>query len=362
MILKIMNVFDIDELVKHIYSFIPQKSIGPCMLVNRRFYKMIDIDDNYESVAKNEDFFSLGKIKYSPYAVMHIAKDNGNTDMMRYLLKRGYDEDDYLMMAGFIGDVKMVESIKNEKMVETMILNMYRQNMKISEFVVGVCDGMHIDLLGKYKECIWNRKHLEIIVFNAHKNGNESMCNELKDIIDNYDKMYGWGQFHNIKLSAIIAREQTDVDSIKFKILDSIISNVDSYIFFDSLVLGNHYDVFEWIVNHEKVKHNGYNCFNYDILEYLIKKDNYKFFSTIFLNHFRNYRFQIYGKTIISGYDLPNFIMLIEWCIKYKRICMLELVLSCVQFEITVYHQLFKCANDLGFFDVGEIISEKIDI
>lgn len=339
------DVFNIDELVKHILLFVPKKSIGSCMLVSKRFYKMIDIEKDQDIVAKNEDFFSLSKIKYSPYAVMHIAKDNGNVDMMRYLLKKGYDKNDKTTMIGFIGDEELFKTIK--------FPNSYEESVQTSNFAIGLCGGMHIDLLEKYKNKVYISEDLKIMIFEAYKHGNQDMKNKLEEIEVYYDDMCNWGRFYRAKVSGVIARKDCNVKSIK----DGLSLNTDFDMLCDALILGEHYDMFEWSMTKYK-----YVCRDYHILEYLIRKNNYKFFSKIFLDYFKDYKFGIRGKTIIGGYNLGGFMTLVEWCIEFRRVNILELVLNYTQFEKDVYCQFLEWANMLGFDDIGDVIHKKIDI
>ena len=85
-----MNVFDIRELVECILAFIPKREIGPCLLVNKMFYDSIKIEKDQDEVARTNDLYSLGKIPYSPIAVMNIAKKYGRIDIMRYIFKNNY--------------------------------------------------------------------------------------------------------------------------------------------------------------------------------------------------------------------------------------------------------------------------------
>lgn len=348
-----MNVFDIDELVKHIYSFIPRKSIGPCMLVNRRFYKMIDIDYDQDSVAKNEDFFSLYKIQYSPYAVMHIAKDNRNVDMMKYLLKKGYNYNDVVQIVGFVGDETQFNTIQ--------FYNQHDKSTKTSKFVVGLCEGMHIDLLSKYKDNICDSTDLGIMVFGVYKNcSGDDMLNKIREIIINYDDMCRWGRFSDNIMAGVLARRNINTDEFKNAILNANTFN-NHNVLIDGIIYREDSDMFEWIMSNTKMNEK-YVCYDYNILEHLIKKNNYKIFSIIFLNYFKDYKFGICGKIMISGYESRNSMLLVRWCIDYRRIDILELVLSYTYYERDVYDVFFGWANDLGFMDVGEIIRKKIDI
>lgn len=341
------DIFEIDDLVGSILAFIPRKDIGPCLLVNKRFYKMIYIDYDQESVARNADMFSLGKIKYSPVAVMEIAMKYKNVDMMRYLIydyKKLRTTTELGIVLGFIGD-------------KTLTKQFSEYDYRSASYTLGLFNGLHINLIADSMKSRFSYDYTGEIFVNVYKQNDTHMKILLNTIIQRENEISHYNyKYIDYKLIGKCARKDLNFDKLvhlQKKYSDYSYANI-CY----GLIIGNHYDMFMWMV----ANNNNYSCHIYKCFEYLIQHNNFKFFTSVFLDYFGNFKFRNNKKKNILKPDMWRLGDVAKRCIDYKRNDMLLLLLDCVKFDSDTYQQILQYANDLGFFDIGKIISEKIDI
>jgi hypothetical protein len=368
MIFKMMNVFDIRELVECILAFIPKREIGPCLLVNKMFYSSIKIEKDQDEVARTNDLYSLGKIPYSPIAVMNIAKKYGRIDIMRYLFRKGYCgninwiEKGYgekinifspFWMAGFIGD----EDIYNELCLLHNITNSY-----MYQFICGICEGSHIDLFEKYKEHIELADWLSLMVSLVYKTNNSIMMEKI-DKLNNHDK-FKLPTFHIHKMAGWFSRGDIKLNDVE-NIMDSPLGN-DHNVFdllCNCLVFSNNYDIFRYVIKHEKNKNYKYECNNDKVLAILIQHNNYEFFFDIFTNYYDKYGddgdIDNMDPTLMAGAVKLAFLS-----IEFRRCNILLLFLKYYHFDKTVIDTFIERGRELHFDDIIRVIEEheKIEI
>lgn len=341
-------IFDIDDLVGSILTFIPRKDIGPCLLVNKRFYKMIDIDYDQESVARNEDMFSLGKIKYSPVAVMEIAMKYKNVNMMRYLIhdykKLRRTTTELGIVLGFIGDGTLTKQFS-------------KYDYRSESYTLGLFNGLHIHLITDSMKSKFSYDYTGEIFVNVYKENDTHMKILLNTIIDRENEIYHTPhKYIEFKLIGKCARKD-----LKFDKLKQLQNKYDDYSYVNicyGLIIGNHYDMFMWMV----ANNNDYSCRNYKNFEYIIHHNNLKFFTCVFLDYFGNFNFRNNKHKNISDPDMWRFGDVAKRCIDYKRNDMLLLLLDYIKFDSDTYQQILQYAIDLGFDDMVELINKKIDI
>jgi hypothetical protein len=341
------GIFEIDDLVGYVLDFIPRRVIGTCMLVNKRFYKMIKVDDDYESVAKNEDFFSLGKIKYSPVAVMEIAMKYKNVDMMRYLIhdyKKLTTQTELGIVLGFIGD-------------KTLTKQFSEYDYRNETYTLGLFKGEHIHLIADSMKSKFSSGYTGEIFVNVYKENNTHMKILLNTIIQRMNDIYHCNyKYIESKLIGKCARKDLNFDKLaqlQKKYSDYSYANICL-----GLIIGNHYDMFMWAV----ANHTDYSCRNYPCFKYLIQHNNFKFFTSVFLDYFGNFKFRNNKKRTLLNHNMWRFEDVAKICIDYKRTDMLILLLDYVKFDSDTYQKILQYAIDLEFDNMVKIISEKIDI
>ena len=340
------DVFIIKELCQHILSFIPRKIIMPCVLTCKKFYNSIPIDLDQESVTINSDIFSLLQITYSPKAVINIAKKHGNIDMIEYLLKYELDTLKDINTNYFIG------YIGNEELLDKLDLQ------QLDSAMVGICEGMHVNLIEKYKKYLrYNGNKSDIIKF-AYKINNGDI---LQKVIPNADYESEYSR-DAILIGLCAQKNANDVITyikliIENKMYESTISNIC-----DGLIEGEHYDIFEWFVNEQIVKDNGgYECWNDGIMENLIQNNNFKFFTYVILNYCKKWNFEGYNFIIKQPYpyeadDCLDFRYLVDCCIDYKRTEILLFLIDHITFNMRHYQKFLNKAKLLGFDDIENLL------
>ena len=127
----------IDNIIHLILPFLSKRTIISAALTNKLWYQSVPIDYDQESVAKNNDMFSLLKIPFSPKVVTYIALRNNHTNMVSYLLKEynhciEYD-DEFARSCGYSGNKLFLDLTTNTANV-----------------IIGLCEGEHLDLFDKY--------------------------------------------------------------------------------------------------------------------------------------------------------------------------------------------------------------------
>jgi hypothetical protein len=377
MILKMMNVFDIRELVECILSFIPKRKIGPCLLVNKMFYGSVKIEKDQDEVARTNDLYSLGKIPYSPIAVMNIAKKYGNTDIMRYLFKKNYcgniDSDNPIWikkgygekidiynpywMAGFIGD----EDIYNKlcllhKTKSTDDFDMY-------EFICGICEGSQIKLFEKYKKHIDSVNWVGLVVSLVYKINNYNMIKKVDEL--NKSDKFKLTNFQMYKMTGYFSHEDIKLDYVENNIMKSLLGG-DKTIFqllCNCLVFSNNYDIFRYVIKHDKNKNHKYECINDKALAILIQHNNYEFFFDIFTNYYDKYG----DDGDIDNMDptlMFDVVKLACLSIEFRRCNILLLFLKYYHFDKNVRDTFIERGRELHFDDIIRVIEEheKIDI
>ncbi len=335
------NVFIIDELLRHILSFVPRNLIIPIAITCKHFYNKIAIDYNQESVAKNSDMFSLLKIPYSPIAVINIAMRNNNIDMVDYLIKHNKNllGDKYLCQSiGYIGYEKLISKL---------------ENFYLGNAIVGMCEGSHVELFKKYRDDHINCEYpVQAII-------NKNNCTKMQQIIGNYYKY----ERQDAKIYGKCAQQNKD-DVITFikELIDTNNFSNNSDNICDGLIDGGHYDIFIWLQNEKHLWTEEYYfcCYN-DIVENLIRSNNYQFFTYVLINHCQQLmEFNVEHKPkyledfgYLDNLDHAKFVLL---CIDYKRMDFLEFLLKHVTFNTKRYEEFICKAETLQFNDIMEIL------
>ncbi len=335
------NIFLIDELLQHILSFIPRKLIIPIAITCTHFYNSISIDYNQESVAKNSDMFSLFKIPYSPKVVINIAMRHNNIDMVDYLIKQNEKllDDRYLCQSiGYIGYEKLISKLNG---------------FNLGHAIVGVCEGSHVELFTKYYDKRINSEYdIQAII-------SKNNCTQIQQILGNYyiyerqdAKIYGKCAQKN---------KNTVIEFIKELIeINNFSNNSDNIC--DGLIDGEHYDIFVWLQNEKYLWTEEYYfcCFN-EVVENLIRNNNYQFFTYVLLNHCQQLmEFNIEHKPkyiedfgFLDNLDHKKFVLL---SIDYKRIDFLEFLLKHITFNTIRYEEFISKAKTLQFNNIMEIL------
>jgi hypothetical protein len=337
-ILKMNDIFNIDELVGHILSFVPRKFIGPCLFVNKRFHKMIKVDGDYENATINEDLYSLNKIKYSPMAVINIAKKYGHMDLMEWLVRNKMDIlerdcNDLYEMIGFIGEEELI---------------MVR---RIWEILNGLCMGLHFDLIKKYKNHL-SINHSIIIQF-AYSLNDGVIRDKILSLLD----------IKKLNTPSIIVGTCMRTDK---KYVKSYIETLEtSYYIIDcvceGLILGNHFDIFVWYS-----KDKNYECDTQGThaLKTLVINNNYEFLKYVIMH---NCEFPL--RNGIKSWSISDtreyefgYDDLVKYIIHYKRIDMILFLINEIQFSMLCYDSFMQKARTLGFEDVMMVLKDNVGL
>ncbi len=332
------EIFLIKELVQYILSFIPRKLIIPCALTCKSFRDAITIDYNQETVAKNSDMFSLLKIPYSLNVVANISVRNNNVEMFEYLLQKHKFN---------VGDIEGLDRSLGYSGNE-ILFNGYSSNHPNHtpyEVLNGICEGSHVDLFDKYNVYYYGECMAEIYKTNVDKTKIDKILlqnygNEIDDI-------------DCIIIEGYCARETPqNVKKAIQKLFDNgqirnIIDNV-----YKGLVCGNHYDLITWLDKIHKFPHN-----DTYIFRDLVIKNNFKMFVYLFSllnNNFCNGRIKLITHRWYHSGNI-NYVKLVNYCIDYRRLDMLEFLIKNIIFNTIRYQAFLAKAELLSFNDVKSL-------
>ncbi len=353
------NIFIIKELLEHILSFIPRKLILPCAFTCKSFYYAIAIDYNQDTVAQNSDIFSLLKIPHSPIAVINIANKYDNNDMIKYLLEINtnlLDDDNICQIIGNIGDEYLLNKLSDGK---------------LSAAVIGICEGLCVDLFEKYKDKLYYGSHLFFSVKNVYKMNCDEMINNVIGYVipkfpENIDDI-GYAEI----VGSCARRNENDVLLYikKFILTDKFTMDPDYFLDYiscigDGLIEGEHYDTFVWFTN-EMIKDNGeyycnYYCENETTIKILIINNNLKMFQYVLLNNCRKWHNENYyialNKWTYGNSDYIDFFELAYYCIDYRRIEILTFLINHIRFNLTRYQGFLNKSQSLKFGDITNVL------
>ncbi len=340
------DIFVIKELLQHILSFIPRKLIISCALTCKTFYNAIIIDYNQESVAKNSDMFSLFKIPYSARAVIDIAANYNNVDMIKYLLNKNtklFDDYDTIRIIGRTGDEYLLSKLKTNV---------------LSEAVAGICEGLHVDLFEKYKSNLHLLDNFEIVIM-VYKLNNKDMKNKVIKHVKKTGHEYNEALIHGKLVGKCARQNENDVLLYIQKLLaKGKFRNYDrvGYVC-DALIDGGHYDILVWFFNQETIKKQyKYECSCDDNVEKLIKNNNLKMFSFILVNYSVIWIHEGYNVvhevTEITCERYLDFCSFVNCCIDYRRIEILIFLINHIRFNLIRYQEFLDKAKLLKFDDV----------
>ncbi len=344
------EIFTIKELLQHILNFIPRKLIMPCAFTCKSFYYAIAIDYNQDTVAKNSDMFSLLKIPYSSKAVVNIAAQYNNIDMVNYLINKNIallDDSELCQMIGYVGD-------------EDLITQMPTKN--IAHAMIGICEGLHIELFEKYKTHDFYNYDMTMAVY---KNDCVDMQDRVNEFLDNGRNYYYDIDLKGAKINGNCARKNAN-DVLKFiqNLIDTnIFSDDTDYIEYacDGLIEGGHHDIFVWFQEQiTNIDDNYmYTCENDMLIECLIKNNNYDMFTYILANNcVRKGYYDGRYRIIIDNYGLHtlNFRKLAVCCIDYRRVHMLTFLIEYIEFNLVHHQEFLDKAYLLKFYDIVQVL------
>lgn len=357
------TVFDIDDIVGYILSFVPRHLIGSCLLVNKKFHNAINIDKNYKNAVKNGDMFSFPKIMYSPIDALHIAKKYKHKKIIEYLIKykkkilkiRGYTND-ILEIIGYMGDEDLYKFFCSSSYYDELGQKMGQCDIGLClpPYIIGLCGGGHYELVEKYK-CHANLgRSLVKIIINAYKRDDSTAISKATELCKYYNH-YDLCASDN-KFTGIFSRQNISCDELW--------EVIDGYALTKSLVLavcrglyeGGHCELFKWFINQDRIKKLGYDCYHVYELNIFVMSDDYKFFSHIFLNYKK--------KSEMTDGEIYIYGMIGLSCIDYRRLDMLLLLLKHIKFDDIYKNEFIYRCDYWGYDDLKKIIIEyeKIDI
>jgi hypothetical protein len=362
--LKMNDIFNIDELVENILSFVPRAMIGSCLFVNKRFNKLIKVDDDYENVARNGDLFSLNKIVCSYDAVINIAKKYENIAMMEWIIKNKrtmllYDWQ-YANFVGFIGDIDLLNGYKMylflNGVIDKLFVNMVNTLKILDDDYDDLDDILENDmcfkLLKKYETqlSMLNIDYLVEIAFRIHNNAfTRKLISSFKLPITHVDNEIIYGKC-----------SRNDTKYVK-SYIDKYSNSWSLYQItkmYDGLIEGGHYDIFI-----EMTKKVNYKCISYSIINKIIMDNNYKFFTYFVDNNLEIYDKDGHRYTYddIEHNEVEMF-FLIQLSIHYKRVKMLLFLLNNITFTTNHYKRCMELVDKLKFDDVKNIIIQHKEL
>ncbi len=335
------NVIIIKELLQHILSFIPRKIIFSCALTCKHFYNAITIDYNQENVAKNSDMFSLTKIPYSLMVVTNISARNNNIEMFEYLLQKHKfninDIEGLSKSIGYSGNEKLFNKI-------TTFSNSYY------DMLFGICEGGREGLYDKYNVydnyyCIKQIYKTNINRQKIDKIALEKYTNFEHDIF----VVEGYCSIGNL----------TDIKSYIQLIIDNNLIKDYKYYIYRGLIYGNHYELIIWLDKMCKFQCDGNN-----LMINLIVKNNFKIFTYLISsmhNNFCNGRIK-FIEPMQHNINEINYINLVEYCIEYRRLDMLNFLIKHIIFNKFRYQDFIAKAELLSFNDVKKLIMANLSL
>ncbi len=344
------NIFIIKELLEHILSFIPKKLIIPWALTCKTFYNATKIDFDQESVAKNSDMFSLHKIPYSIKAVMNIAADYNNVDMIKYLLNKNtnlFDDYDTIKIIGRTGDENLLSKVPTKY---------------LSTATFGICEGLHFDLFEKYKSHLHKLDNFELVTM-VYKLNNKDMIRQAINYVAKFQPGYNEGLIYGKLVGKCARKNEIEVllyiqkllSKNKFRQYDCI-----TYVC-GALIEGEHYDILLWFLNEEVIRTQyKYECSDNDSMERLIKNNNLKLFKFIIANHcviwIHKGHNVVHEVTEITGEDYLDFCGFVELCIDYRRVEILTFLITYIRFNFIRYQEFLDKAQSLKFDDITNVL------
>ncbi len=327
------NIITIKELVQHILSFVPRKIIIPCALTCKNFHNAITIDYNQETVAKNSDMFSLLKIPYSFIVVSNISVRNNNVAMFEYLLQKHNfnvgNIDGLYRSIGYSGN-----EILLDKYLEDTRLNILLQ----STIKIGICEGLHIDLINKY---------------NLH-DGYDCVLALYKTNIDKTNLERTITKFPGHKtiiIEGYCARETAcNVKLYIQKLIDN--DTIHEYIknIYIGLFFGEKYDLIVWLSETYEFIHTGN-----ELMNKIIINNNFQLFKLGLSLNKTNNRKRVNLRQWIFINEF-NYVRLALNCIEYRRLDMLEFLINHVLFNTARYKMFLAKAESLSFHDVKNLL------
>lgn len=347
------DIFIIQELLEHILNFVPRRLIIACVLTCKNFYNTIPIDYNQDTVAMNSDMFSLLKIPYSTRAVISIAGEYNNNDMVEYLINKNpkYLEDyEVIRIIGYLGNEHLLSKLS------TKIQSSY-------VMIIGLCEGSHIKLFETYIKYLHNFDTFELVKI-IYKLNNHEMKNKIisyaKETRPGYNEVLIYG-----KLVGKCARKD---QNYVFKNIQKLITNNKfsqyDYITYvcDALIEGEHYDILIWFLDQEIIrKQYKYECNDDDNMQRLIKNNNLKMFSYILTNNCAIWSYKGYNVVQnvrdISEKDYLDFCGLVECCIDYRRIEILTFLIHHIRFNFIRYQEFLDKSVSLKFDEITNVLT-----
>lgn len=330
-----MNPLNIQELLIHILKFIPRKAIMPCVLTCKDFLNNVLIDRNQESVAKNDDMYSLLKINYSPLAVVHIAIKYNNMHMVLFLLNRNPEiiTSNLCGRIGYAGNEKLLGKLNYEQ-------------LEIAKYYI--CVGLHHDLIKKY-DCT-SSLHRYYQVFGGYAHGKHP---NLKSA--NVSEV-------NIRCARMMGKVSIEDKDKVTKYVQKILKNRKIYQCYDnvfaSLIVMGYYDIVKWLFDRTEKGYGTRNIYDEEPLE-LIIDNQYELFVG-----FISTRCVIDLKRVIYTGDKyeykANLEMVALYCIDYKRANMLTFLLNKVIFSKATYDKMLVKAQELKFNDMEMLLKDNI--
>ncbi len=328
------DIFLIKELIQHILSFIPRNLIIPCALTCKNFYNSITIDYNQETVAKNSDMFSLLKIPYSLIVVANVAVRNNNIEMFEYLLqKHEFDIrsiEGLCKSIGYCGNINLLDK------------NLIKNHARL-DILLGICEGSHVELFDKYDVYCDYECMIEIYKTNVDKTKIDKIA------LSRHEE-----ELNEIIIEGSCARESSqDVKKIIQELIDNNLIMENIYNVYRGLIFGNHYDLIVWLDKIYKFPCND-NC----LIKELIVKNNYKLFTYLISslnNNFCDGRINI---IVFHWYytDEVQYTNLVDFCIYYRRLDMLEFLIKNIIFNTIRYEEYVEKAEKLLFDDVKTLL------
>lgn len=346
-----MTVFDIRELTHHILSFVPRTLIGPCLFVNKKFNNAIPINNDYKNAVKNGDLFSLNKIMYSPIDALQIAKNYKHKKIIEYLIKYkqkllekyGYI-DNIFQTIGYIGDNNMFKSFSDsEHYYGGQMQYMFDLQLYLPPYMIGLCEGMHYELVEEYKQHISLGYSLSNIISNAFKQNDSDAIFKATELFKYYNTTFNYdtSKMHGLILSKNISYSNLE------ELIEKDLSR-DKFVYICSgLFEGGHYKLFKWLMNQDKIKNFELTIdFKYKLYVFVIN-DDYNFFSHILLNY--------------SNLTCGLYTVILK-CIDYRRIDMLLLLFKHIKFDENDKNNFIERCDCWGYDDIKKIIIEHIKI
>ena len=336
-----MNPFDIKEILQYILKIISRPDIMPCVLTCKYFQDNVLIDHDQESVAKNGDMYSLRKINFSSLAVVHIAIKYDHIEMVRHLMNQ-YPETITSNLCVKLGYVNKYPYLTCAS---------YEQTKSV---IIGACLGQHYNLFENYqRECYKNKYFTLVGLYSLDKK--ELLERKLIDKMSSLSAaFYASDELEFVR--AKMAGKSANKNKEKvMKYIQKIFDNGDVTecynAVFISLVMTGHYDIVKWLII--KMGNDYGNLDDYsDLLFELIINNEQELFFGICLNKCLSDSNKIQCR--------DDGLLLVLYCIYFKRKEMLTFLLSKILFSMNQYNKMFAKAQQLKFDDMETFLKANV--